>query len=361
MRIYPDHFWTARRFIPAIMPATLLFAAGAAFSPWTFGGTVVSGAWRRVRTAVPGVVGLLLIAFLAWQFWARTQPILDHVEYAGLIPRLEQLVSGIDDRDLVLVEARESSDLHVLALPFAYTYARNVLVLSGARPDRADFRAFLAWAKGRYRRVLFMGSGGTDVLSRSISVTPIADERFEVPQYEVAYLAYPRSVRYVPFAIGIYELVPQPSDAEGLDVDVGVLDDLYVRRFHAKETHANGTRFRWSRDNSYVSILGGTPDTRTLSIWMTNGGRPTSVPPATVTVTLDDYELGTVTVTSEHRPYRFELPPALALELAGRDNPGQLRLSTNTWNPGEVLGVADPREMGVMVDRITLEAAAQAP
>ena len=360
MRIYPEHFWTARRFIPAIMPATLLFAAGAAFAPLSL---AVGGAnsWPRGRIALRLVPGLLLIGFLGWQFWAGTRPILAHVEYAGLIPQLERLVGDIGEDDLVIVEAREASDLHILALPFAYTYARNVLVMARAQPDLADFRAFLAWAKARYRRVLFMGGGGTPLSSRSTRGIPLAHERFRVPQYEVAYLAYPESVGAKAFNFGIYELRPQSSARAGLDLDVGAMDDLYVHRFHAKETHANGTTFRWSRNTSYVSLVGVTTTTRLLTIWMGDGGRPAAVGAARVTVTVDERELGTVTVTPGTQPYRFELPPELAAALATREDPGRLRLATRTWNPAEVLGVPDPRDIGVMIDRISLETVPHAP
>ncbi len=72
---------------------------------------------------------------------------------------------------------------HVLALPLAYIYARNVLVLNNPRPDKALFREFLTWAGSRYKNVYFVGGGGTDLLSpqhqcgvgekRSLSVTRV--------------------------------------------------------------------------------------------------------------------------------------------------------------------------------------------
>ena len=64
-----------------------------------------------------------------------------------------------------MVESRNASDTHVLALPLAYIYARNVLVLSSPKPDKTAFAGFLDWARTRYDRVLFMGGGGTDLLS----------------------------------------------------------------------------------------------------------------------------------------------------------------------------------------------------
>ena len=70
---------------------------------------------------------------------------------AGVIPRLERLASRFSDKDLVLVESRAASDVHTLALPLSYIYARNVLVLSDSRPDKPAVREFLTWARERTR------------------------------------------------------------------------------------------------------------------------------------------------------------------------------------------------------------------
>ena len=70
-------------------------------------------------------------------------------------------------------------------LPLAYIYARNVLVLSNAAPDKADVCARSSTAaRTRYGRVLFLGGGGTDLLSSRWSVAPLASDRFQVPEYE---------------------------------------------------------------------------------------------------------------------------------------------------------------------------------
>ena len=82
-----------------------------------------------------------------------------------MIPRLERLASRFGDDDLVLFEARAASDVHALALPLSYIYARNALVLYDSRPDKQSVRDFLAWAHERYKNVYFVAGGGTDLLS----------------------------------------------------------------------------------------------------------------------------------------------------------------------------------------------------
>ncbi|MEO8075905.1 MAG: hypothetical protein ABI818_06210 [Acidobacteriota bacterium] len=347
IRIVTDHFWMARRFLPVILPGTLLFAAAAAL-----GG--VRGSWRG-RGSIRWVIGLVFIGLLASQYARASAPILHHVEYAGLIDRVERLAGTIGDDDLLIAEARDAGgDVHVLALPLAYIYGRHVLVLNPARPDKAAFAMFLDWARTRYRRVLFIGGGGTDLLSSRYGVQSLASERFQVPEYDSPRDAYPRFVRQKEFEFGLYAFTPPESPAgQGFDLDVGVRDDLHVLRFHAKEQSAGHT-FRWSRATSYVSVTVIHADSREVTLWMNDGGRPASVPPADVRLYLQNQLLGTVRVRTGFNPYVVPIPPDLAQRAAGTGEPVELKLVTTVWNPHLVLGGPDDRDLGVMVDRVAV-------
>ena len=116
-------------------------------------------------------------------------------------------------QDLVVVESRNASDVHVLALPLAYIYGRPVLVLNSPKPDKAMFEEFLAWARQHYRAVYFIGGGGTDLLSRPVAVESVASERFQIPEYESLRNQYPTGVRFKEFDFGIYKFVPPPPAA----------------------------------------------------------------------------------------------------------------------------------------------------
>src|SRR6202022_2378217 len=130
------------------------------------------------------------------------------------------------------------------------------------------FAAFLEWAKGRYRRVLFLGGGGTDLLSYRYGVTSLASERFQVPEYETSRNGLPRFARLKEFDFGLYAFTP-PEPREGLwfDLDVGVRDDLHVVRFHAKE-QSGGRTFRWTHATSYISVTIIHPSSREVTLWL---------------------------------------------------------------------------------------------
>jgi hypothetical protein len=347
IRIVPEHFWAARRFLPVVLPGTLIFVAAAAF------GTVGDG-WR-LKVLRPAL-GALFVLLLGTRFVQASRPVADHVEYSGLVPRLEQLASRFSDDDLVVVEGRDAgSDVHVIALPLAYIYAKNVLVLQPARPDKASFAAFLEWAHTKYRRVLFIGGGGTDLLSHRYAVRPVASDRFQVPEYDSALNAYPRFIRRKEFEYGEYEFLAAPAADEGMwfDLDVGTQDDLHVLRFHAKE-QVDGRSFRWTRAVSYLSITTIPASSRRLILTMSDGGRSPAAPAARVDVFLHNQQVGSVTVAGSFRAYEFPIPPDLAARAAAADDPAELKLLTATWNPARVTGSPDERDLGVMLDRVTI-------
>jgi hypothetical protein len=345
IRIHAEHFWAARRFLPVILPGTLLFASAAA----TWG---LSRPTRYGRAA-SGVIGFAFIAVLAMQYARAAAPVARHVEYAGLIPHVERLAQMMGDRDLLLVESRDAqSDAHVFAMPLAYIYDRNVLVLNSAAPDLPTFTAFSEWARTQYDRVYFFGGGGTLLLSRRSSGSFVSSVNFRVPEYASAFNAYPSGVRKKHYDFALYELTPRTNAAPGMwfNLDVGFRDDLHVLRFHARE-FASGETMRWSQEQSMVSVTTMGPDAREVVLVMSNGGRPRSLPPADVSVALNGQPLGTVRVTEGFHPYTFAIPSDLAAA-ATSNAQAQLTLRTPTWRPRDVLGGSDDRRLGVMVDRV---------
>jgi hypothetical protein len=345
-RIVPEHFWAARRFVAVVLPGALLLLSAAAI-----GAPRGRGVVTRVVSAA---IGLTFLGVLAITYARAARPVAAHVEYQGVIPHLEQLAGRVGDDDLLVVESRDAgSDVHVLGLPLAYIYARNVLVLSTAAPDKPTFAAFLDQMHARYRRVLFLGGGGSDLLSSRWSVTPIVSERFGVPEYESVRNAYPRGPNRKDFEYSVYEFGPPQAPPAETTLDLGVNDDLNVIRFHAKET-TEGRTFRWSQRQSFLIVDHIRATDRTLALWLSDGGRPPAAPPAVVQILMGAHALGSVTVTSGFREYDVDIPSEVAAAAAASGEPVRVTLRTETWNPSRVLGTNDPRDLGVMVDRVAV-------
>ena len=356
IRIWPEHFWLARRFLTEILPGTLIFASAALFAPMWMG-PMGSDArnFKRVRPLF-AVLGMLGVIFLGRQYLAASQPIRTHIEYAGMIPEVERLAARFGDNDLVLVEARAASDVHALALPLSYIWARNVLVLYSPRPEKSSLAQFLGWARRQYQNVYFVGGGGTDLRSPGIHVETITTERVAVPEYEATdYLQLPRRPRMRAFDVTIYRFVDGGKNEEGaFQLDVGGADDLNLVRFHAKERlDREAVTFRWTRDRSYFLVPGIKAGDRELVLRMSSG-RPRQSAAARVAVFLADQPIGTAEPDAQFRDHVFSVPAALAAELAGTHRAAEVRIESTTWTPRDILGGTDDRALGVMIDRVEI-------
>ena len=274
-RITPDHFWTARRYVLIILPISLLLVGAAAFTPveW-LDRRRLPGLGKLMPGHARAAAGAILVAGLAWSYGQATRPILRHVEHAGMIPLVEDLAARLAPDDLLLVGPRSTTDVQVAALPLAYIYNRQVLSLArrGAG-HRGPGRLPRLGARTRHSRVLFLGGGGTDLLSKRTAARLVTSERRQIPHYERALNAYPNGVVDWQLDYGIYELAPAPADAAGPFVlDVGAGDDLYVYGMHPKDAEPSGVTYRWTRERALVRLVGTRPDAATLTLWMR--GRP---------------------------------------------------------------------------------------
>jgi len=352
VRIVPEHFWMARRFLPIILPMSLLFIGVVAFS-----GThrpFPRERQARLRYLARFAIGLTFVALLGRQYVTASGQIMNHVEYEGLIPRLEQIAETFTPEDLVIVESRAASDLHVLALPLAYTYEKNVLVLSTPQPDELTFQEFVKWGHTHYQDIYFLGGGGTRLPVNTIAVEPILSDRFQIPEYESSLNKYPTEVRFKEFDFGLYKFVPVTRERQPFVLDIGWMDDLQVVRFYAKEKLSEDLTFRWSSKQSSVSIVNAPADSHQVTVWASDGGRPASEEPAYIAVSINDVKLGHALVTTGFLPYTFVIPPNVAEDLGKSTTQIPLLIEGNTWNPSKTLSTTDDRELGVMIDRVEI-------
>ena len=323
IRIVPEHFWMARRFVPVILPGALLLVAGAAL-------TGVRGRLLFTR-AIRGPIGIVFLALLGGAVRAGRE--------AGRRARRVRRASSrgsrrwprqIGDDDLLIVESRDAgSDVHVLALPLAYIYARNVLVLSTPCPTRrCSRRSSIARARTIPARAVPRRRRHRPAV---VALERRADRQRPVPGARVrrrAWNAYPRVVG----AEGIRVQRLRVRTAGGAqpaagDLDVGINDDLNVIRFHAKE-RSEGRTFRWSQARSFLIAQPHRRRRRARSCSsMNDGGRPPAAPPADVTV-LDRRIACSARFAwpagSASTPSRF--PPTLAAAAAATGEPVRITL-----------------------------------
>jgi hypothetical protein len=346
IRVPPEQFWIARRYLPVILPGLLLLAASGALG-------VPDGDARRKTWRT--VAGVILLGFIGWQFGVAAAPVAAHVEYRGAIHEFEKLAQRVTARDLVLFEGRsDDADTHIFALPLAYAYGRDVLVLQSPRPDRRKFEEFLRWATSRYERVLLVASAGIDLLSRPIVATPVAFTPMSLPEYATApWNEFPAGARQKDLGYCIYQLTIGQIEPHGFVLDVGALDDLHVLRFRARET-TQGRTIRWTGPQSFIAVTGLTGNERQLTMVMHDGGRPANAPPAEIELFFNETPLGKIQVGSGFKEYSVTLPAEIVRAASTSQDPAILRIVTSTWAPRDYLGGTDDRALGVMVDRVEI-------
>ena len=294
-------------------PAALLFAcrrgAGGHARPVSRARDSCAALWGRVPRAAGAAVRARGAAAARPRRVRR-----DHPEARTASP------PRFDDDDLLIVESRDASDTHVLGLPLAYIYDRNVLLLRSRLPDKSAFalvprlgpHAVRAGAvHGRRRHRAAVARDGT--CGRS----PASVSRC-------------RSTRRA--ARGL----PADGAAEGVR-----LQPLRVRA--ACGARRSGRSTSTSAPRTTCTSCASTPrsrptggrsagratrrtsrsprcrvGSRDVTLWMDDGGRPPAAPPAEVTVSLQlgfeagkppsvDRLLGTVRVraASSPTPSRF--------------------------------------------------------
>jgi len=346
IHIVPEHFWLSRRFLAIILPGALLLAASAALGPLT-------GRLRGIALVRP-IAGALFLVVVAQHYAVAAAPLIPHVEYRHIIPYVERLAARFTARDLIIMESRDAeSDIHVLGLPLSYIYAKPVLVLNSARPDRVRFRVFLERALRQYDRVFFVGTGGTTLLSKGLVATPTDSDRVQIDEFEVTTDRLPRVVRHKEFDYGVYQLTIGQGLSGPFTLDVGVRDDLHVLRFHAKES-VDGRTVRWTQDQSEVALSGLEGGERSVTIVMSDGGRPAGATPARVRVLFEGVLIGETAVGSRFQTYVFPIPPALAATAAASVVPAALRFESTLWRPSEHGRAIDTRQLGVLVDSVAV-------
>ena len=206
------------------------------------------------------------------------------------------------------------------------------------------FAAFLESARANYRRVLFLGGGGTDLLSSRWSVEPLASDRFQIPEYESAQNAYPRSVKQKEFEYSVYAFGPPVGRPAANELDVGVNDDLNVDPLSRQGGDRRTDDPLVAGAHRSSSSTGFGAGDRTLALWMNDGGRPAAAPPADVTVSLDDRGARHRARDGGVQGYAVADSARRGRGAAATGEPVRITLRTATWNPRTVLGTADDRD-----------------
>ena len=204
IRIVPEHFWMARRFLPVILPGRCCSRRRRA------GGTE-----RRVRVAPAARathrprVHLLL----AMQYARAARPVLRPRRVSGRDPRLEALAARSATRPAGRRVARRLG--HARARRYHWrTSTPGTCCCSAPPAGQGGLSRSSSTGRGRATTACSSSAEAARTCSRRRGAcAAIASERFQLPEYDASRVdAYPTFVRHKEFDYSVYELtLPRPG------------------------------------------------------------------------------------------------------------------------------------------------------
>jgi hypothetical protein len=341
IRVWNDHYFCMRRFIPVILPC--LFSCIAVFLVRLHHD---AGRWGRWAS---GVIGVTVFAV----FLVDGRPLWSHNEFRGSLRFVDELARHIGDRDVVIFPRREG--LHLLELPLSQQYGKNVLEFYGHRPDkRLIEQLFSSWS-GKYGDIYFITN--YKISLSGFFTRHVADFALGTEKWEYTYTRPPK--RSEPFhlrftlskAVDLEELSARMPPMSRIDVG-GSSDEPLVAWFHEKDLE-DGVSFRWSQATSSILLSGLGPESKELVVRLA-GAKEEQAPAARVRISLNELSLAVLEPGSEFETFVLPLSDDLMSSLEG-EYP-ILRLDSDTWRPANAIpGATDVRDLGVRVDWIEVQ------
>jgi len=339
VRVWHDHYFAMRRFIPVILPSLIVcISVFLASLRWDS---------RRFTTWGSRVIATtLLVIYLAdgralWAFRG-------HEEFPGSLDFVEELARHIGDDDVVIFPRREG--LHMLELPLSELEGKNVLEFYSLKPPRDRLEDLLVQWRDQYRDIYFVTN--YKISLSGLFTRHVKDFWFATEKYEYAYTRPPNGAEPFHLRFTLSKAVDLDDLAERVpqlpELDVGGSDDMQVAWFHEKELDEEGTSYRWSQRTSSIFLPAVGKGTKTLHLRLA-GPREDEAPLHSVEIAIDGHSLGTLTPSRAFETYELEIPPAL--QTRAEATYAILTLGTETWRPANSIPDAtDVRELGVRLD-----------
>ena len=336
VRVWHDHYFAMRRFLPVILPSLLACVA-------VFLVTLRRSGGRLTHWGAPLLGGLLLLIYVndGRRLWS-------HEEFRGSLGFVEELSRHIGDEDVVIFPRQEG--LHLLELPLAELHGKNVLEFYTLKPPRELIEDLVRQWSGRYGDIYFVTN--YKISLSGLFTRQVKDFWLATEKYEYAYTRPPKGPE--PFHLRF--TLSKAVDLEDLQtrvpplpfLDVGNSDDLQVAWFHEKELEEDGTSYRWSQQISSIFLPEVAGKTQKVALRLA-GPKENGTPLNPVEVAIDDHTIGTIAPSRNFEVFELNLPER------GENEYSILTLSTETWRPSNALADAsDVRDLGARIDWVEL-------
>ncbi|MAT96725.1 MAG: hypothetical protein CL608_06235 [Anaerolineaceae bacterium] len=345
----PYHIYTMRRYVPIVLPMLMIYTAVFLF--------YLFQSRPRVVKISAGVLTVGLMAGLLYQ----SRFVLPLRDLYGATEALATFHEQLDPEALILIsEPPTSMFADTLGPPLKFIFGHDIATVR--QDDEAD--AFLAnviqYAQEQERPLQLIGiSPVLESVRTQFYLEPVAFVPIRLPKLHSTFTDFPSDIQNVYYGIEIYNLTPKSgvevssSETDSFMVDIGTLDIAYIDDddnggFYGKEPLAGDITARWTRNEATIYLP--ISDTHSMQIEIrARIFRPDDVPDTTVTVWLDNEEVGQFTPTDQWQTYTFT-----AINEAMDTTLSILSFHTETFNPAELHINNDTRDLGFLIDWIRL-------
>ena len=342
-RVWHDHYFAMRRYIPIILP-TLLSCIALVLTVFH------SHKQRIIRLGSLVTASALLLIYLSdgRKLWAFR----GHEEFPGSQNFIKELARHIGNEDIVIFPRREG--LHMLELPLAELHQKNVLEFYSMKPPIDKLEDLLNQWQNDYRDVYFITN--YKISLSGLFTQHVKDFWFATEKFKYGYVSPPTGAE--PFhlrftlskAVDLEELSERVPNLPHLDV--GGSDDLQLAWFHEKELDDDGTSYRWSQKTSSVFLPKVGKSTKTIELRLA-GPKEIGAPQYQVTVEISGSMLAAITPEKEFTTYTFTIPENLTSQT--KSSFAILTLKTKTWRPANwIPNSTDVRDLGIRVDSVSV-------
>lgn len=344
--VNPIHIYWIRRYITVVIPSIMLFIS--------YGLSQISNIKYRISTSLRGALLIFLGLALIASFLRTSLALAGRMPYQGTVAQMNRFAEQLSDRAAVIFESPLVGD--PFALPLTYLYGRDSFVLQSLNNER--FFDLVGKWRDRGREVFYVAYDGlTRVRSDDYTFSPVGEVALDIPLPETSFDHLPKGIVHYPYALEIYKVEPTWKAGSAIypfSLDVGRFDYGYLMSgFYAREGSPGGW-YRWTGKSAEV-IVPWAPEGKSLVLSLAVGSqRPAGVEPANVALYLNGVLLDRFDLGNEFKTQTIVVPPDLIAD--PQVKMALLRLETNTWIPAEA-GLADVRELGIVLDRVDLNRA----
>jgi hypothetical protein len=345
--IPPYHIYAMRRYLPIVIPTLILFSALALLY-----------IWRSKRYPWNKSVAVLLFLSLAGGLLYQSRNIFYHRDYPEMVQQINALNQKVRPGALLIIA---ESDEHIFGdkigppLHFIFDHPVATIRRDGPRID-AFLQSLNQLAQTQNRPVQLLAyeplAGG---IADHLDLKPVFMYPLRLSSLQNTYYNYPGAVEKEVLPIELYDAELFSSQkfpsAQKVTIDLGAFDAPYIRHgFYGKESIPGFPSLRWTKEQAglYIPLRRTGGDHLLISIRAATF-RPRKLEAAPVTVILAGETVGTFIPDEQWRTFTFQTrPPA-----SGENT--LLEFKTGSFNPARLRINADGRDLGFLLDWITLE------